>query len=184
MTEIQNATYLIQAIACRIVAHPEGVEVPFLERSDGSIDVALKCHPDDEGRLIGKRGCHVQAFAFLVAQMGKAVGRPYKFRLVTDQANKGKKWELPPEARDYDPDPVLALLIDLLAELDLGQFSASVRHESPATFTFVVTLREADDRAKLDMSDPDAETVGNAIATLWRAIGRADGCTFTWEITT
>lgn len=57
---------LVEYIARSIVSHPEDVEVTEGEEGRDRILVTLRVHPDDKGRVIGRRGQVAQSVRSLL----------------------------------------------------------------------------------------------------------------------
>jgi len=57
---------LVEYIARSIVSHPEEVEVTEGEEGRDRILVTLRVHPDDKGRVIGRRGQVAQSVRSLL----------------------------------------------------------------------------------------------------------------------
>jgi predicted RNA-binding protein YlqC (UPF0109 family) len=57
---------LVEYIARSIVSHPEDVEVSEKDEGSGRILVTLSVHPDDKGRVIGRRGRVAQSVRSLL----------------------------------------------------------------------------------------------------------------------
>jgi predicted RNA-binding protein YlqC (UPF0109 family) len=53
-------------LAKSLVDHPEAVEVTPIEEDDGELVLELRVHPDDMGKVIGKRGRTAKAIRTMV----------------------------------------------------------------------------------------------------------------------
>ncbi|MGH3924343.1 MAG: KH domain-containing protein [Egibacteraceae bacterium] len=53
-------------LAKALVDHPDDVEVTAVEESDGEVVLELRVHPDDMGKVIGKRGRTAKAIRTMV----------------------------------------------------------------------------------------------------------------------
>ena len=53
-------------LAKALVDHPDEVEVTTLEEDDGELVLELRVHPDDMGKVIGKRGRTAKAIRTMV----------------------------------------------------------------------------------------------------------------------
>ena len=60
------ATEILVYIAKALVDHPDDVSVTQLEEEDGEIVLELRVHPDDMGKVIGKRGRTAKAIRTMV----------------------------------------------------------------------------------------------------------------------
>ncbi len=57
---------VLQFVAEQLVDHPEGVSVTAVEEDDHVTTLELRVHPDDLGKVIGKRGRTAKALRTLV----------------------------------------------------------------------------------------------------------------------
>jgi predicted RNA-binding protein YlqC (UPF0109 family) len=53
-------------LAKALVDHPDEVDVRTIEEDDGEIVLELRVHPDDMGKVIGKRGRTAKAIRTMV----------------------------------------------------------------------------------------------------------------------
>jgi predicted RNA-binding protein YlqC (UPF0109 family) len=53
-------------LAKALVDHPDDVEVTAVEEDDGEVVLELRVHPDDMGKVIGKRGRTAKAIRTMV----------------------------------------------------------------------------------------------------------------------
>jgi predicted RNA-binding protein YlqC (UPF0109 family) len=53
-------------LAKALVDHPDDVEVTAVEEADGEVVLELRVHPDDMGKVIGKRGRTAKAIRTMV----------------------------------------------------------------------------------------------------------------------
>jgi predicted RNA-binding protein YlqC (UPF0109 family) len=53
-------------LAKALVDHPDDVDVRTIEEDDGEIVLELRVHPDDMGKVIGKRGRTAKAIRTMV----------------------------------------------------------------------------------------------------------------------
>ncbi|MGH8905470.1 MAG: KH domain-containing protein [Egibacteraceae bacterium] len=53
-------------LAKALVDHPDEVEVTAVEEDDGEVVLELRVHPDDMGKVIGKRGRTAKAIRTMV----------------------------------------------------------------------------------------------------------------------
>ncbi len=57
---------VLQFVAEQLVDHPEGVSVTAVEEEEHLMTLELRVHPDDLGKVIGKRGRTAKALRTLV----------------------------------------------------------------------------------------------------------------------
>ena len=57
---------VLDFIAKNLVDHPDDVDITTKEEEDGTIVLELRVHPDDMGKLIGKRGRTAKAIRTMV----------------------------------------------------------------------------------------------------------------------
>ncbi len=59
-------TDVLEYIARNLVDHPDDVSITEVEEEDGEIVLELRVHPDDMGKIIGKRGRTAKAIRTMV----------------------------------------------------------------------------------------------------------------------
>ncbi len=57
---------VLDFIAKNLVDHPDDVQITSVEEEDGSITLELRVHPDDMGKVIGKRGRTAKAIRTMI----------------------------------------------------------------------------------------------------------------------
>lgn len=57
---------VLEYIAKSLVDHPDEVSITEVEEEDGEIVLELRVHPDDMGKIIGKRGRTAKAIRTMV----------------------------------------------------------------------------------------------------------------------
>ena len=57
---------VLDFIAKNLVDHPDDVAITTTEEEDGTIVLELRVHPDDMGKVIGKRGRTAKAIRTMV----------------------------------------------------------------------------------------------------------------------
>lgn len=59
-------TEVLEYIARNLVDHPDDVSITEVEEDDGEVVLELRVHPDDMGKIIGKRGRTAKAIRTMV----------------------------------------------------------------------------------------------------------------------
>lgn len=57
---------VLEYLAKALVDHPEEVRISTVEEDDGELVLELRVHPDDMGKVIGKRGRTAKALRTMV----------------------------------------------------------------------------------------------------------------------
>ena len=65
-----------------LVEHPDEVEITELEGEHGGLILELSVHPDDVGKVIGKRGRIIRALRILAKAAGQKQGTPVNVEVV------------------------------------------------------------------------------------------------------
>jgi predicted RNA-binding protein YlqC (UPF0109 family) len=65
---------LIDYLAPWLLDHPEEVEIDEVENERGATVLEVSVHPDDIGKLIGKRGRIIQSLRILARAAGQREG--------------------------------------------------------------------------------------------------------------
>ena len=180
---------LIRDLTAAFVDHPETIRAEAQEGEDATAYFMLKGHDDDESKLVGTGGSHVDALAFLIAAIGVANEWTYTFRLLT----KGLPRETPKReqrnAISYDPEPARLLLVRILHALDFTGYEVAVSPGAGArdslTFAFTIRPGNSDDNAvlrvphEIELRDRTLRmALIDAIGTLFRAVARRGGVRF------
>jgi uncharacterized protein len=66
---------LVEYVAPWLVEHPEAVEIEEVETEGGTVVVEVSVHPDDVGKIIGKRGRIIRSLCALARAGGQREGR-------------------------------------------------------------------------------------------------------------
>ena len=181
----KNAHDLILRIARAFVAHPLDLQLTSQESRDGAIYWALECNPEDEPKLIGRAGSHVDAIRYLVTQMGRANVATWTFRLVTTGASCEREKQAQIVATNYDPTEAKNLLMEILCQLEIGGFEVACDNgdgkRTMLAYRFAIWLENPTDRGVLTMRRPfkhgegDTMSTLDALGTLYRVIGKTAG---------
>ncbi|HVL99242.1 MAG TPA: KH domain-containing protein [Egibacteraceae bacterium] len=67
-------TEVLEYLARSLVDHPDDVSVTEAEDEDGELVLELRVHPDDMGKVIGKRGRTAKAIRTMVKAAGTREG--------------------------------------------------------------------------------------------------------------
>jgi uncharacterized protein len=59
-------TDVLEYIAKSLVDHPDEVSITEIEEDEGEVVLELRVHPDDMGKIIGKRGRTAKAIRTMV----------------------------------------------------------------------------------------------------------------------
>jgi predicted RNA-binding protein YlqC (UPF0109 family) len=73
---------LIEYLAPWLLDHPEDLTIEEIEGERGAIILELSVHPDDMGKLIGKRGRIIQSLRTLARATGQRDGAPVLVEVV------------------------------------------------------------------------------------------------------
>ncbi|HWH32226.1 MAG TPA: KH domain-containing protein [Egibacteraceae bacterium] len=60
------AEQVLEYLAKALVDNPDDVEITTVEESDGELVLELRVHPDDMGKVIGKRGRTAKALRTMI----------------------------------------------------------------------------------------------------------------------
>lgn len=183
MTSLEQRSDLIRELVESYIDHPRDLTLegkPFAS----AVYWSMRGHADDYGKLVGKRGAHVNALAFLVRIMGHAQKELHSFKL--EEPSPGERREAAPAkaAETYDPRPARDLLCRLLEALDIGQFVVEAKVERnlnprvdfPLFVRFEIGVRSHDDYEVMVMeSASSALTVIGSLGMLFRARANKEG---------
>lgn len=180
---VKEVAKLIREIASLYVMEPDRLVVETQESSDGrAVYFQLKGSPDDDSRLVGREGCHVNALRFLIDRVGKAQDRAFTFRLHT-RRDGISPWHAPKDVLAYDPGPIRDLISRWVSTLGFDDFVVSVGPGPGArtslSFDFNISIPDEDQvHEMIQISSPETLSIFGALGTLLRAAARQNGCRF------
>jgi len=73
---------LLKYIINGLVTHPKNINIKQQESDYGLITLDLQVHPDDIGRIIGKRGSTIEAIRKLIKIKAVITGKRYNLNLI------------------------------------------------------------------------------------------------------
>lgn len=73
---------LLDYVVPWLVEHPDEVEISELEAESGALVLELSVHPDDVGKVIGKRGRIIRSLRILAKAAGQKQGTPVNVEVV------------------------------------------------------------------------------------------------------
>ena len=168
MNQATKISGLIKKLLERIVNYPDALEVTG-DEYDSTVVVTIKPHKDDYGRVCGSGGVRIQALRTIAEQMcwDEIVRKRVQVDLI--EGHLGGKLKATPRPKKSDEDWINWLVCDVFADV-LGTLpkvrTASVESNHSIVFS-----------AKVSESRPIIE-IGEALTTIFGAIGRANG----WRI--
>jgi predicted RNA-binding protein YlqC (UPF0109 family) len=65
---------LVEYVAPWLVEHPEAIEIQEVETDGGGVVVEVSVHPDDVGKIIGRRGRIIRSLRTLAKAAGQRAG--------------------------------------------------------------------------------------------------------------
>lgn len=73
---------LLEFVTTWLVDHPEDVAIDEVEGEQGQLILELSVHPDDVGKVIGKRGRIIRALRTVAKAAGQKKGTPVSVEVV------------------------------------------------------------------------------------------------------
>ena len=73
---------LLDYVVPWLVENPDDVEIAELEGESGALVLELSVHPDDVGKVIGKRGRIIRSLRILAKAAGQKQGAPVNVEVV------------------------------------------------------------------------------------------------------
>lgn len=166
-SRVASALQFFESLVKAMALRPEDLHV-ITSNTIGAVDVVTRCNAADTARLIGKRG----AMADCLRVIGHAVfGRlNMQFRLddVTDDGEKKEPFTEFRNATNWNPQPTVKLLKELLAWMGWDADSVNAKKHNEWTFKIWVTVTPETARRMRD------EIVG-AINAIFIVIGTRSG---------
>jgi predicted RNA-binding protein YlqC (UPF0109 family) len=178
---------LLQRIIAGFIDHPEQLEISISE-VDAGVYWTIRGAADDQPKLVGRDGAHVDALGRFLYEAGRAVGEVHRLELLEPQPGDRRQRSEDHIAKNYDPEPARALLLEaLIFALGFDRISVAVQRKSefPPSYVFDVAVDDAEafDRlATPRVLAGDSSSLADALGFLWRARARRDGVKFRIEI--
>lgn len=180
-------TELLRRLLEACVVHPNDLSVEYYAMRN-RVDWKIRANVNDQGRLVGKRGAHIQAVQFLMRELGVRDGNKYVVTLESDGVGERKLGD-----EDYFAPSIQktnAMTIELLAAV-LKEFldeDAKIEifnriAEGDGVLFRINPVRMQDYEALV--SPPDGrsnQTLLTELGTLFRAIGRGWGINLSLEV--
>ncbi len=183
---------LLRDLATGFIDKPAELQIASQESRDGAVYFAMKGALDDEPKLIGRAGAHVDALRFIVFKLGRARTRDFSLRLITEGSPRDRR---PVEFRDvieHDPRPARELLFRVIEALEFKTFSVGVSPGDGArtALTFVFDIKVFDGAAVREIVAPDPAapagleslTLLTALGTIFRAVAKKSGVRYQVDV--
>jgi predicted RNA-binding protein YlqC (UPF0109 family) len=183
-TATETISDLLRDLATAFIDHPEKLDVSFKE-FPGACNWSMRGHADDQPKLVGKRGAHIQALAFIVKALGLTNDSLYKLKLLEPEPDARRDASPPRLASDYDPRAMRDLLCRVLENLGIGEFKveAVTSPGMPIAVLFNIHTRTAEDYTALTVApEVGGLTVVGALGTLFRAHANKVGVRINLEV--
>lgn len=190
---VAKATELVRDLAAQLVDRPEALLVGSQVADDGAAYIAMKCAPEDEGKLVGQDGAHVDSLRFLVERFGAARGRIWSLRFITQRTpDAGRPRSRPAVefgAVAFNPEPARALIQRIVESLGCSAPAVEVGPGSgprdALTFFYVVRVSNPGRLlAPMNWERREGITPAIAIGTIFRGIFKRAGVRFEVEVKT
>ena len=184
----KNAHDLILRIAGAFVTYPDDLRLEHQSGEDGSVYWVMRGKPEDEGKLVGNHGAHVDALRMIVTEFGRAARVAYTFRLVTERQFVERQEKPRVDTAEFDPKPAENLLVEILCQCEIGDFNIQTKigegRKTTLAYDFHVVLANPTDYSALTIQrkfkhrEGETMSIEGAIGTLFRAIGKVNGVRF------
>ncbi len=184
----KNAHDLILRIAGAFVSHPDDLRLEHQSGDDGSVYWVLRGNPEDEGKLVGNHGAHVDALRMIVTEFGRAARVAYTFRLVTERQFVKRQEEPRVDTAEFDPTSAETLLTEILCQCEIGDFAIRTKngegHKTTLAYDFHVVVANPTDYSALTIQrkfkhrEGETMAIEGALGTLFRAMGKVSGVRF------
>ncbi len=83
--EAAKVEELIRETVGSFVEYPHALEFTCVESANGNANFKMRCHPDDESKVVGVGGSHIKAMTFLVRTLGLSKGKHFRFEFIAQQ---------------------------------------------------------------------------------------------------
>lgn len=172
-TQTEQINDLLRELVETFIDHAHALSISAKE-VPGAVYWTMQGHADDYGKLVGKKGAHVDAMTLLVSSLGTAADQLFTFKLLEPEPAPRRPASPTKTAAHYDPVPARDLLCRILDNLGLGQFAVSYKVEKDAQISvlFEIAVRTDEDYRALTVApenSPKGLSVIAALGTLFRA---------------
>lgn len=179
MNHIEQTEDLLRRLMESYLFFPRDLHIE--PKGDGArTDFVVEVHPDDQKLAIGYRGCHIKAMFLILALIGRAEKKDYRFVLV-DRVPQLSERAAPIQAQRYDPFPARNLLLETLKAIfeDTPIVEMTGSDFPPLNYTFLIRCAGENDWLRLTSSiRRDDLTLEGALGTIFRAWANKDGVVF------
>ena len=188
-TETAQTKALLLELIGAFISFPESLRIVAQESETGDVYWIVKGEPEDDPKLIGRGGEHVQALTLIVREIGLALGKIYTLRLLTESAPRDREPQPFKDTLEYNPLPARTLLERVIESLNVGKFAVAVGPgagpRTSLSYVFAVRFEEVADSLALTrglgMKFGEREvftTLEYAIGVIFRAIAKQAGVRF------
>jgi predicted RNA-binding protein YlqC (UPF0109 family) len=176
---LQTITEILCDLVAGYVENRDAIKIAY-QTAPGTAYWMMRVAPVDDPKAIGKDGAHARAIATLIDAWGAAAGEVHTFRLLNNRERVEQEPREISDAMTHDIAPQAALLVRILAELELDGYSVAPGPGSgirdALTFELAIRVASQTDKLHLTLARPATGlSVVAALGTLFRAIGRAAG---------
>ncbi len=160
LTLIRAFTYRHEALTL------EGREFP------GLVEWKLRGAASDQGHLVGKKGSHAQALAFIAKKMGSANGTQYRLSVMEPEEGKREEQEDRPWATELDCEDLQELVTKVLGSCGLDDYwlACDVVQTAFLTVTLSVHFRDHAEADRMTSKDRNGMSLEASLGTILRAV--------------
>ena len=177
----EETLQIVRSILDAYTDHPTATKITVKEVPGGCY-WQLKVHPDDYGKVNGRKGQHIRALTALVIQLGEAAHETYQFVLVEPDAGQRTPFRERPVATDYDPSQAVELLEwTISAALDIDCDVKSYRDLGDRP-TFALHIAAPQPEAAILTKPDNGSTLMEALQILWHARAQKEGVALRLEL--
>lgn len=179
-TQTEQISDLLRELVETFIDHANSLAIDH-KCVPGATYWTMQGHADDYGKLVGKKGAHVNALTLLVSAMGTAADQLFTFKLLDPEPAPRRASSPPKQADHYDPRPARDLLCRILENLGIGQFAVDdimPPGRMPIEVMFRIAVRTDEDYRALTVApdnSPKGLSVIAALGTIWRAMANKHG---------
>ncbi|MGB8296386.1 MAG: hypothetical protein WCG85_13245 [Polyangia bacterium] len=179
----EETLQIVRSILDAYTDHPTATKITVKEVPGGCY-WQLKVHPDDYGKVNGRKGQHIRALTALVVQLGEAAHETYQFVLVEPDAGQRMPSRERPVATEYDPSQAVELLewtvsaaLDIDCDVESTRFL--IASDRP---TFTLWIKAPQPEAAILTKPDNGSTLLEAMQILWHARAQKEGVALRLEL--
>jgi predicted RNA-binding protein YlqC (UPF0109 family) len=178
----QTAGLVLERLILSLLDFPREAELEPVAMPS-RINWKLVTNINDAGKVIGIKGAHAKALQFVAGRMGDQMGQEWRLAILDPKEGQrtGPRAATPPPLH-FSPASDVQLLSDVLTFCTDQLYAINAEESGGASWTFRVTPRDWSAQEAIADRGGSGELLADALAVLFRAVGRRQGVGYKVEV--